>query len=85
MLLFLEHAPYRQCWHARVNLGYVAIFSNAEKFRRLCSYYGSCMPSSPKECGHPWQGAIEKILVGVRDFLPCHAFECNFGIIEQTD
>ena len=24
-------------------------FSNAEKFRRLYSHYGSCMPSSPKE------------------------------------
>ena len=40
---------YRQHWHARANLGYVAIFSNAEKFRRLYSHYGSCMPSSPKE------------------------------------
>ena len=34
---------YRQ---SRANLGYV---SNAEKFRCLYSYYGSCMPSSPKE------------------------------------
>ena len=34
---------------ARANLGYVAIFSNAEKFRCLYSHYGSCMPSSPKE------------------------------------
>ena len=38
---------------ARANLGYIAIFSNAEKLRRLCSYYGSCMPSSPKEYMHP--------------------------------
>ena len=27
----------------------LAIFSNAEKFRCLYSYYGSCMPSFPKE------------------------------------
>ena len=33
----------------RANLGYVVIFSNAEKFRCLYSHYGSCMPSSPKE------------------------------------
>ena len=31
---------YRQ---SRANLGYVAILSNAEKFRCLYSYYGSCM------------------------------------------
>ena len=37
---------YRQ---SRANLGYVAILSNAEKFRCLYSYYGSCMPSSSKE------------------------------------
>ena len=29
-----------------MNLGYVAILRNAEKFRCLYSYYGSCMPSS---------------------------------------
>ena len=34
---------------ARANLGCVAIFSNAEKFRCFYSHYGSCMPSSPKE------------------------------------
>ena len=33
---------------ARANLGYVAIFSNAEKFRCLYSHYESCMPSSLK-------------------------------------
>ena len=30
---------------ARVNLGYVAIFSNAEIFRFLYSFYVSCIPS----------------------------------------
>ena len=31
----------------------LCIFSNAEKFRCLYSYYGSCMPSSPKESISP--------------------------------
>ena len=35
------------------NWGYVAIFSNAEKFGYLYSYYGSCMPSSPNESTGP--------------------------------
>ena len=39
---------------ARANLGYVAIFSNTEKFRCLYSHYGSCMPSFPKEYISPW-------------------------------
>ena len=30
------------------SIGSIAISSNAEKFRCLYSYYGSCMPSSPK-------------------------------------
>ena len=36
-------------WACGVSMGYVAIFSNAGKFRCLYSQYGSCMPSSPKE------------------------------------
>ena len=34
--------------------------SNAEDFRRLCSYYGGCIPSSPKECRHPWQAGCNR-------------------------
>ena len=53
VLLFLEHILYAVLLCASANLGYVAIFSNAEKFRCLYSYYASCMPSSPKEYIHP--------------------------------
>ena len=45
--------PTTCCYCARANWGCVAIFSNTEKFRCLYSYYGSCMPSSPKEYIHP--------------------------------
>ena len=57
-----------QClyWHVRMRTW--DIFSNAEKFRCLYSYYGCCMPSSPKEynytplalsCLHSgWHGGI---------------------------
>ena len=45
-----------QCYYFRTcsigsiaNLGYVANFSKAEKFRSLYSYYSSCMPSSSKD------------------------------------
>ena len=31
-------------------LGLCCNFSNAGKFRCLYRYYGSCVPSSPKEC-----------------------------------
>ena len=55
VLLFLEHVLLA-C--ARANLGYVAIFSNVEKFRRLYSHYGSCMPSSPKEYISPWVNLV---------------------------
>ena len=48
----------------RANWGYVAIFSNAEKFRRLYSHYGRCMPSSPKEYSAP------KLDMELRVFLP---------------
>ena len=49
VLLFLEHVSKAVLARARANCCYVAIFSNAEKFRCLYSHYGSCMPSSPKE------------------------------------
>ena len=58
VLLFLEHMPVLAC--ARANLGYVAIFSNAEKFRCFYSHYGSCMPSSPKEYISPWSKVSPK-------------------------
>ena len=54
VLLFLEHVLQAVLACARANWGYVAIFSNAEKFRCLYSHYGSCMPSSPKEYISPW-------------------------------
>ena len=45
-----------QCYYLERVLaqGYVAIFSNTEKFRCLYGYYGCCMPSSPKEYVSPW-------------------------------
>ena len=42
--IFRTHSIGSIGMHARANLGYVAIFSNAEKFRCLYSYYGSCTP-----------------------------------------
>ena len=44
---------HRQYLHAHVRLGLCCYFYNAEKFRCLYSYYGSCMPSSPKEYIRP--------------------------------
>ena len=41
------------CIGSRVRTWAVAILSNAENFRCLYSYYGSCMPSSPKEYIRP--------------------------------
>ena len=65
----------------RANWGYVAIFSNAEKFQCLYSYYGSCIPSSLKESISPCYNDIHDICAwlwgsGIMRFWYNEVLEC---------